>query len=230
MLLAVPRLIDTLARTAVTYALPARCPGCGALVGSAVAFCLPCWTELSPASTIAPGPPPAGIEAVAAVSAYNRPARAAVLALKHGNRPRLATPMGGLMAAALPTLRDWQDAMLVPVPLHRSRLWRRRYNQAVLLATEVARRRALAMCVDGLERTRPTAPQRHGRRERAVAVAGAFRVPSGRRVRVAGRRVILVDDVMTTGATASNCARALRDAGATSVQLLCWARVSPNGD
>lgn len=195
-----------------------------------MAFCLPCWTELSPASAMAPGPPPAGVEAVAAASAYNRPARAAVLALKHGNRPRLATPMGGLMAAAVPSLRDWQGALLVPVPLHRSRLWRRRYNQAALLSTEVARRRALETCVDGLERTRPTAPQHHGRGERAAAVAGAFRVPLGRRERVENRDVILVDDVMTTGATASNCARALREAGAASIQLLCWARVSPTGD
>ena len=226
---AIPRLVDVLARSAVSYALPARCPGCGALVGSEVAFCLPCWTELSPASVQRAGPPPAGIEGVAAASAYDRPARAAVLALKHGNRPRLATPMGGLMAAALPALRAWQGALLLPVPLHRVRLWRRRYNQAALLTAEVARRRAVEMCVDGLKRTRPTAPQHHGRRERTAAVAGAFRVPASRREAVAGRDIILVDDVMTTGATASNCARALRDAGAASVQLLCWARVLPNG-
>lgn len=228
--LASPRPLAALVRVVVTYALPARCPGCGALVGSAVAFCLPCWTELAPASSVSFGPPPADVEAVAAATTYNRPARAAVLALKHGNRPRLATPMGGLMAAALPELSDPADTLLVPVPLHRSRLWRRRYNQAAQLGGEVARRRSLAHCVDGLHRVRPTAPQQGGRAGRSAALAGAFQVAAARRERIAGRRVILVDDVMTTGATASHCARALREAGARSVQLLCWARVTPSED
>lgn len=224
---AAPRLLGTVLRAPLDYALPARCPGCGTLVGSAQAFCLPCWTELDPAGAIPDLPNPAEVDRVHAATRYDTVARAVVLAFKHGNRPRLARPMARLMLRALDPAVVLHDAVLVPVPLHRTRLWRRRYNQAALLSGELATLSGRAHCVDALRRTRATQPQTHGRRGQAEAVAGAFTVPAYRRSVVAGAHILLVDDVVTSGATASHCALALRRAGARSVQLVCWARVVP---
>ena len=220
------QLLARVAAPAIDYALPPRCPGCGRIVPGATAFCLPCWSALGP--TVQPeGAVPPGLDAVAAACGYGEVARAVVLAFKHGNRPRLARVMGGLMARALDGLDvdAAPDALLVPVPLHRTRLWRRGYNQAALLAREVGGRTGLAHSPDALVRTRATAPQHHGRAARAAAVADAFAVPTTRLEVVRGRDLVLVDDVLTTGATAGGCARALRKAGARSVRLLCWARV-----
>ncbi len=191
----------------------------------ATAFCLPCWSALDPLGETE-GPVPRGLDAVAAACGYGEVSRAVVLAFKHGNRPRLARIMGGLMARSLDRLDVARDAVLVPVPLHRARLWRRGYNQAALLAREVGARAGLEHVPDALVRTRATAPQHLGRAARAAAVADAFAVSRAGAGVARGRDLVLVDDVLTTGATASGCAMALRKGGARSVRLLCWARVA----
>jgi len=116
------------------------------------------------------------------------------------------------------------DSVLVPVPLHRWRLWGRGFNQSAIVAREMSRRTGLQVSVDALRRTRPTPPLKDmGMRQRRRTVAGAFRARRPSELR--GRTVVLIDDVMTTGSTAEACARALRKAGATRVDLVSWARV-----
>lgn len=209
-------------RPLIDYALPPRCPACGVVVAGRVAFCLECWGALS-LSPVVDTPPP-HLDSVTAACLYDEVARTVVLAFKHGHRPQLAPLMAGLMVAAAGPEAIGPGDVLVPVPLHRTRLWTRRYNQAALLAREVARRTGATLHIDALARTRATLPQHHGRAARAEAVANAFAL--GRSAaRLEGRRVVLVDDVLTTGATASGCARVLRQGGAARVDLLCWALV-----
>jgi ComF family protein len=122
------------------------------------------------------------------------------------------------------------DAIIVPVPLHRWRIWRRGYNQSALIARVLARRDGLVLGIDLLNRKRATPVLRGlGRNARAKAVRGAFVVDPARRKTLKGRQVLLVDDVHTTGATANACARALKSAGAAEVRLVCWARVDLDG-
>jgi ComF family protein len=146
------------------------------------------------------------------------------LKLKYSGRPGLAGTLAHFMLRHVGAADG--EALLVPVPLHRWRIWKRGYNQAALIASALARRTGLAAELDLLRRIRPTPPLRGlSRRERALAVRGAFGPAEGARSRLAGRRVVLVDDVYTSGATASACARVLKRSGAASVEVLCWARV-----
>ena len=116
------------------------------------------------------------------------------------------------------------DALLVPAPLHRRRLWSRGFNQSAIVARELSRRTGVAVAVDALRRIRPTPPLKGmGMRQRRRTVAGAFRANGSAELR--GRTVVLVDDVFTTGSTANACARILKRAGAGRVDLISWARV-----
>ncbi len=155
---------------------------------------------------------------------YDAQARRIILPLKHGDRVELASALATHMARVGATLlreADW----VVPVPLHRRRLLTRRYNQSALLARAVARMGSRSLLVDALVRTRSTVSLvGKTRRERAQIVAGAFAIRPGREAAIAGRRVLLVDDVLTTGATASACTLALLAGGATRVDLLVGAR------
>lgn len=157
---------------------------------------------------------------------YRDNGRRAVLALKHGDRMDLARPAGLWLArAAVPLLRPGMVA--VPVPLHWLRLARRRYNQSALLSAELARQTGIEHCPDALIRHRRTTSQGGlDRDQRFGNLAGAIAVHPRRRARIAGRPVLIVDDVMTSGATFGAAACALRGGGATDVFVLSLARVA----
>ena len=149
-----------------------------------------------------------------------------VLALKHGDRMDLARPAGAWMAkAAQPILKP--GMLVVPVPLHWFRLFRRKYNQAALLSKAVARLAGLAQCPDALIRRRPTGTQDGKTRDgRFANLIGAFLVPPRREAAIRDRDILLVDDVMTSGATFAAATEALVAAGAASVSVLSLARVA----
>lgn len=149
-----------------------------------------------------------------------------VLALKHGDRPEIARPAGLWMArAARPFLKD--GMLIAPVPLHWTRLMKRRYNQSALLAQALARETGLAICPDLLVRPERTTPQ-DGKSAamRFADMASAVKAHPKRRHRMAARSVILVDDVMTSGATLTACAEACRAGGARDIFVLTLARVA----
>ena len=156
---------------------------------------------------------------------YDEHSRDLILQFKHADRTELSRLFAAWIGRAGAPLLGEADA-IAPVPLHRSRLFRRRYNQAAEIARPLARRFGLAYLPDVLVRARATDSQGGksgtGRRRN---VAGAFSVRKGREGEVAGRRFVLIDDVLTTGATAEGCARALLKAGATAVDLCVVARV-----
>lgn len=161
-----------------------------------------------------------------AAALYEGTARDLVHRLKYNDRLDLARVMARMMGSAGHELVGGAD-LVVPVPLYRWRLWRRRFNQAALLARLVARRAGLPCDVRALARVKATRSQvgltRH---QRALNLQGAFRVPAAARPRIAGRRVLLIDDVMTTGSTGNAAARALIRGGAASVDLLTFATVT----
>jgi ComF family protein len=225
-------------------ALPQLCPACREPVRGS-GLCAICWSKLS---FIAPpycerlgipfafdgGPGMLSMEAIADPPAYGK-ARAAVRygdvastlvhALKYGDRLDLAPVMAGWMANAGRELLVQADA-IVPVPLHWQRQWTRRYNQSALLAQIVGKTCGKPVAYDALKRVKATRQQVGlGKSERAQNVQGAFRVPPASRAAVAGRRLVLMDDVLTSGATVDAGARALLRAGAAAVDVLVFARV-----
>ena len=134
------------------------------------------------------------------------------------------------MANAIERHVPANGGMLVPVPLHRWRIWQRGFNQSAMVAGLIARSRRLEYADDVLLRIRATPFLRElSARERAKAVNAAFAVPAAARPRVQGKTILLVDDVYTSGATANACAKALKRAGAARVIILCWARVIREG-
>jgi ComF family protein len=242
--------VRSVARTALDFALPPRCPGCGIIVPDPHRFCLDCWRGLlflgDPCCARCGLPfayeagadaecgqclaDPPRFDRMRAAVAYGDIARRVALKLKYSSRPGVAETLAGLMARHLgppPPESEDGDALLVPVPLHRWRIWSRGYNQSALIAAALSRRSGIPAVPDLLRRTRRTPPLRGlGRRERAETVRGAFALAPGGKAKVAGRRIVLVDDVFTTGATAGACAALLRRAGAAQVEVLCWARVA----
>lgn len=164
-------------------------------------------------------------DAARAACLYDEISRDPILKLKHADRLELAPLFARWLSRAAGELLEQADAV-APVPLHPLRLLRRRYNQAAEIARPLARLGRLDYLPDALVRRRATESQGGksgaGRRRN---VAGAFAVPPARRAQVAGRRILLVDDVMTTGATAEGCARALKAAGALRVDVAVVARV-----
>jgi ComF family protein len=163
-------------------------------------------------------------DGIAAATLYTDVSRRLVLGLKYARRIGLADLMVRLMRARLPDLAgEW---VLVPVPLHRWRLWRRGFNQSALLAQGLARATGHTVLVDGLRRTRATPPLGHlGRKQRAALLQGVIRANPACSNRLKGAQVLLVDDVMTSGATTDACLTALRRAGVRTVRIACFARV-----
>ena len=220
-------------RAVVDGVLPPRCLACGEIVEEPHALCSRCWggiTFFAPPWCVLcglPFPHPMGEDALCGGCARERPAwdqaravlrydknsRRLVLGLKHGDRTHIAAAFGRWMHRNGGEVLAGAD-LLVPVPLHWTRLFQRRYNQAALLAQLVRRRR--------------TPMQGHlGPAARERNVRGAFAM-RGRRS-VVGKRVVIVDDVLTTGATVAECARVLKRAGATSVGVLTLARALRSG-
>lgn len=234
-----------LLRLALDVTVPPLCPACRAPLGNEGGLCPTCWAKLSFIAppycerlgipfVYDPGPGLLSMEAIADPPAYGKAraavryddvARALVHALKYGDRLDLAPTMGRWMAQAGRELLAGADG-LVPVPLHWRRLWARRFNQSATLAQAISEASGVALLHDALKRERAT-PQQVGlsRSERAGNVQGAFRVPQDSRTLVHGKRLVLVDDVLTSGATVDTCARALLRAGAANVDVLVFARV-----
>jgi ComF family protein len=155
---------------------------------------------------------------------YDRHSRRLVLMLKHGDQTHLVGAFGRWMYRAGGEVLAGAD-ILVPVPLHWTRLFTRRYNQAAVLAHEIGKASGIRVSADLLQRNRATPSQgRQNRVERKRNVAGAFAVKRGRNAK--GMRVLLIDDVLTTGATAAECARVLLKAGAERVEVLTLARTA----
>lgn len=232
----------------VDLVFPPRCPLCGEGLAAQGGLCGSCWGELAipgepccatcqrpfdasvaPGSICAPclADPPrhAGI---AAGTLYNDASRQLVLAFKHGRRIALAPLLARLIAPKLAHVdAEW---LVMPVPLHRWRLWRRGFNQSALLARELARARGAELAVDGLLRPKQTPSLGGlGRKARERALSGAITLNPRRAEQIKGRKVLLVDDVLTSGATSDACVRALKRAGADSVAIACFARVLDEG-
>jgi len=240
------RLLCTAAgRRLLDAVLPPLCLGCGEIVETPGALCPACWPDFSfiasphCACCGTPFAEDLGPEALCGSCLARRPrfrrARAAlvyddrsrrlVLPFKHGDRTDMARACGGWMARAGADLLADAD-LIAPVPLHWRRLVTRRYNQALLLARSVARQSSAILAPDLLLRRRWTGSQAGlAAKERRSNVREAFEVPPRWRADLAGRTVLLVDDVLTTGATVEACTRALRRAGAAHVDVLTLARV-----
>ena len=230
---------------------PPSCLACRKAVSTPGTLCTPCWSSVrfierpfcerlgTPfardlgAGLLSPeaiAHPPVWARARAVAIFDDGPARRLVYRLKYQDRMEVAGPLGSWMARAGAELLEEADS-LVPVPLHRLRLASRRFNQAMALARAVSR--ASGVPADGLslERVKPTARQVGlSRLQRAANVQGAFRVSDDRRGAIAGRRIVLVDDVLTSGATTNAAARTLLRAGAARVDLLVFARVVTGED
>jgi ComF family protein len=232
-------------RLALDLALPPLCPACREPLGESAGLCAGCWSKLSLIEppfcarlgipfTYDPGPGLLSMEAIANPPAYDRAraavryddvARALVHRFKYGDRLDLAPMMGRWMARAGSELLGDAEA-LVPVPLHWRRLWARRFNQSAALAGAISTHCGAPVLHGALKRVRATAQQVGlNKSERAENVQGAFKVPPEQKAAIAGRRLVLVDDVLTSGSTVDSCARALLRAGAAHVDVLVFARV-----
>lgn len=237
-------LLKAALRPLVDYALPPRCPGCGVIIAQDHGFCLDCWSGMrflgdpccarcgvpfdhdmgvgAECGACLADPPP--FDSARAVLSYGDVARTVALRLKYGRRIGLARLIAGHMA------RHVDDGggprVIVPVPLHRWRIWHRGFNQSALIADHLGRLTGFSVESHALLRVKRTVPLRGmNPRQRDQAVRGAFAMAP--RHGLAGRRVLLIDDVHTSGSTAAACARMLKKGGAVDVRLLCWARVLP---
>jgi len=237
-------------RAALDLALPRLCAVCREPV-EGEGLCPACWSKLSFITrpycerlgipfVYDPGPGILSMEAIADPPAYQRAraavrfddmSRALVHALKYGDRLDLAPMMGRWLSQAGRELLAEADVLvLVPVPLHWRRHWARRFNQSAVLAAAVSKASGVPIAARALKRVKFTAQQVGlSRTQRAANIQGAFRVPPDGKAEVVGRRLVLVDDVLTSGATVEGCAKALLRAGARNVDVLVFARVAEGG-
>jgi ComF family protein len=243
---AVASALRGLPRGVLALIYPPTCSGCGAATADPGALCPSCWSGLrliedpvcqrygTPFAVDLGVGPLLSPRAIAeppvfargrAVALYEGVARSLVHRLKYEDRLDLAAVMARMMAARGRTLIAEAEC-LVPVPLHRGRLWRRRFNQAALLAQIIAQDAKRPFLPAALVRVRATRTQVGlSRAARAENLSGAFQVPASEAHRIRGRRILLIDDVTTTGATGNAAARTLLRAGAVSVDFLTFALV-----
>lgn len=232
-------------KRSLDFLYPPGCACCGAAISEPHALCARCWGEmrfierpycerlgtplpvdsgerlLSPAAI---ADPPVFSRARAVVC-YDDRARSLVHRLKYGDRAELARMMGRMMTAAGNEVLQEAD-LILPIPLHRWRLWRRRFNQAMALAMTIAEYSQVACDPLVLARVRRTSPQnRLTRTQRRENLKGAFAVSDEARAKVQGKNIVLIDDVLTSGATANAAARTLLRAGARNIDILTFARV-----
>lgn len=232
-------------RSVVDVLTPSQCLGCGVPLHDPASLCVVCWAALShlddpvcdmlgtpfaydqgpgALSPAALADPPPWDRARAAV-AFDETSRRLIHDLKYRDRPEAGLLMARMMARAGRDLLAEAD-LIVPVPLYRWRLWRRRFNQSALLARELSHLSGKPWRGDVLLRRKRTKSQVGlDLAERRRNVKGAFAVTPEGAALMAGRRVLLVDDVRTTGATSAACAEALKAAGAARVMLLSFALV-----
>lgn len=225
---------------------PPVCMVCAAAVADARSLCATCWAEAHLiGGTVCDGcgtPMPLALgrgESIRcdpclgggfpwdrgrAAAHYGGSARALILTLKHGDRPDIARALGRWMTRAAADLIPDSD-VVVPIPLHWRRFLTRRYNQSAELSRVMAQEAGLLHSPDMLRRMRPTEMQRSHAAARARNVEGAFAVPPHMRAAVRGQRILVVDDVLTTGATLSAATLALREAGARQINVAVFARV-----
>ncbi|SER33084.1 comF family protein [Faunimonas pinastri] len=225
--------------------LPPVCPACRAPVGEPHALCARCWSEIRfiekpycpvygtpfayrlgssvlSAEALADPPP---FDRSRAATAFGDITQDLVHQLKYHDRPEVASFMARAMARAGAELLEG-ETLLIPIPLHRWRLWRRRFNQAAVLARKIAEMTSTGFDARTLVRIRATRQQVGlSGSQRRLNVQSAFLVPEAMKIRVQGRHVVLVDDVYTSGATVKAATRALLRAGAARVDVLTFARV-----
>jgi ComF family protein len=243
-----PAALRSVRRAAVALldtVLPPQCMACRAPVERLGSLCATCWNEVDfitdPVCALCGTPfeydagegalcaaciakPPVYGRARAALR-YGDRSRGLVLGFKHGDRTERAATFAGWMARAGAAQIAGAD-VIAPVPLHRLRLAARRYNQSAMLANALGRSSGIPVIPDLLVRTRPTPSQAgRNRRARAENVRGAFAIRPNLGARIKGRRVLIIDDVLTSGATVAACARTLLRGGAASVDALTLARV-----
>jgi ComF family protein len=230
---------------ALDFVLPPQCLVCRGRVSEHPGLCASCWTQIEfvrqplcdrTGQPFAYDPGPGIVSAAAlakpppwhrarAAAAFGPGSRSLVHALKYRDRHDAAALMARLMAHAGADLLGEAD-MIVPVPLFRLRLWQRRFNQAALLGTAIAKLSGVPMGVDVLRRQRATRSQVGlSNKDRRRNVRGAFALDNQGHEVLAGARVVLIDDVITTGATVGACASALLGGGAARVDVLAFALV-----
>ena len=236
--------LPVLLRSLVDYALPPRCPICGTTVDADNRFCLSCWRKLDflakPWCAVCGFPfafdhpdesrcakclaePPIH-DGVRAVVRYDDGSSLIAMRLKYGTRLGLAKLIADHLQKFVEECSH--STIIVPVPLHPTRLWRRGFNQSVLIGRELARESGIPMDHRVIARCKITPPLRGmSGAQRKRTVGSAFVSSADARERVAGKSVVLVDDVYTSGATSNACARLLKKAGAEQVLVFCWARV-----
>lgn len=234
-----------LAQACLDALLPPLCLSCGGRVGTNGALCPECWKSIafisSPLCQTCGKPfniplvndsvcpeceeTPHAFASARAAFIYDAASRNIVLGFKHGDRTHAAQALACWMVRAGECCLKEAD-VIAPVPLHRWRLFKRRYNQSALLANCIARTTKKQACMQALSRTRATQSQGHlNHKERRNNVAGAFMVPERQKPKIRNATIVLIDDVMTTGATLDECAKTLLAAGAKKVHALTLARV-----
>ncbi len=245
----VPELYRRILKPALDVIIPPRCPVCGEMVADDLQFCEICWPKLrfitEPACTACGRPfefaraddmvcaiclaRPPRHDGIRAAVVYDDVSRRIPIRLKYAGRIGLAKLIAHFLDRYVP--QNTGNLLLVPVPLHRTRIWRRGFNQAALIARSLHDTHNIALALPALIRTKATPPLKGMTgRQRQKLLRGAIAVNPKFAGRISGRDVMLVDDVYTSGATTNACVVQLKKAGARSVTIYCWARVLREGE